>query len=166
MNKRPAFKVPLQAESRFHLRRYEQPHPMGGACRATEGRRTAHRRLLQQQRQRPPLRVAELQQRWPQGERRCNLALAHASCNRRAGRHVQATALPLAPLPRLHDCGTSTATRGDPAYDPAVPTWRDGRYGQNWAGNNGGGRRAGAAVTSSAELTSHPGTARETSLTT
>jgi hypothetical protein len=53
------------------------PHDWG-ACGATEDRRTAHRRPLQQQRQRPPLRVAELQQRWPQGERRCNLALAHA----------------------------------------------------------------------------------------
>jgi hypothetical protein len=50
----------------------------GGACGATEDQRTAHRRPLQQQRQRPPLRVAELQQRWPQGERRCNPALAHA----------------------------------------------------------------------------------------
>jgi hypothetical protein len=30
MNKRPAFKVPLQAEPRFHLRRYEQPHTIGG----------------------------------------------------------------------------------------------------------------------------------------
>jgi hypothetical protein len=30
MNKRPAFKVPLQTELRFHLRRYEQPHSMGG----------------------------------------------------------------------------------------------------------------------------------------
>jgi hypothetical protein len=29
MNKRPAFKVPLQAEPRFHLRRYEQPHMIG-----------------------------------------------------------------------------------------------------------------------------------------
>jgi hypothetical protein len=29
MNKRPAFKVPLQAEPRFHLRRYEQPHTIG-----------------------------------------------------------------------------------------------------------------------------------------
>jgi hypothetical protein len=92
-------------------------------------------------------------------------AHAHASCNRRAGRYVQATASPLAPLPRLLDCGTSTATRGDPAYDPAVPAWRGGQYGQKWAGSNGGGRRAGAAVTSSSKLTSHPGTARETSLT-
>jgi hypothetical protein len=30
MNKRSAFKVPLQAEPRFHLRRYEQPHTIGG----------------------------------------------------------------------------------------------------------------------------------------
>jgi hypothetical protein len=30
MNKRPAFKMPLQTEPRFHLRRYEQPHKIGG----------------------------------------------------------------------------------------------------------------------------------------
>ena len=30
MNRRPAFKVPLQTELRFHLRRYEQPHSVGG----------------------------------------------------------------------------------------------------------------------------------------
>jgi hypothetical protein len=30
MNKTPAFKVPLQTELRFHLRRYEQPHTTGG----------------------------------------------------------------------------------------------------------------------------------------
>jgi hypothetical protein len=30
MNKKPAFKVPLQTEPRFHLRRYEQPHTIGG----------------------------------------------------------------------------------------------------------------------------------------
>ena len=36
MNKRPAFKVPLQMELRFHLRRYEQPHTIGGACGATK----------------------------------------------------------------------------------------------------------------------------------
>jgi hypothetical protein len=89
----------------------------------------------------------------------------HGGPRPRAGRYVQATAPPLAPLPRLLDCGTSTATRGDPVYDPAVPAWRDGQYGQKWAGSNGGGGRAGAAVTSSAKLTSHPGTARETSLT-
>jgi hypothetical protein len=92
-------------------------------------------------------------------------AHSHASCNRRAGRYVQATALPLAPLPRLLDYGTSTATRGNPAYDPAVPARRDGQYGQKWADSNGGGRRAGAAVTLSAKLTSRPGAAREPSLT-
>jgi hypothetical protein len=91
--------------------------------------------------------------------------------------YVRATAPPLTPLPCLLDCGTSTVTRGNPAYDPTVPTRhidhgsvsrgrrRDGRYGQKWAGSNGGGRRAEAAVTSSAKLTSHPGTAREPSLT-
>jgi hypothetical protein len=103
-------------------------------------------------------------------------AQAHTSCNRRAGCYVRATAPPLAPLSRLLDCGTSTATRGNPAYDPTVPARRighgsvscgrrrDGQYGQKWAGSNGGGRRAEAAVTSSAKLTSHPGTAREPSL--
>jgi hypothetical protein len=103
-------------------------------------------------------------------------AQAHTSCNRRAGCYVRATAPPLTPLPRLLDCGTSTATRGNPAHDPTVLARcvghgsvscgrrRDGRYGQKWAGSNGGGRRAEAAVTSSAKLTSHPGTAREPSL--
>jgi hypothetical protein len=42
-------------------------------------------------------------------------AQAHASCNRRAECFVHATAPPLAPPPRLLDCGTNTATRGDPA---------------------------------------------------
>jgi hypothetical protein len=103
-------------------------------------------------------------------------AQAHTSCNRRAGCYVQATAPPLAPILRLLDCGTSTATRGNPAYDPTVPARRvghgpvsrgrrsDGRCGQKCADSNGGGRRAEAAVTSSAKLTSHPGTAREPSL--
>jgi hypothetical protein len=81
-------------------------------------------------------------------------AQAHTSCNRRAGYYVQEIAPPLAPLPCLLDCGTSTATRGNPAHDPTVPTEhighgpvsrgrrRDGRYGQKWASSNGGGRRA------------------------
>jgi hypothetical protein len=68
-------------------------------------------------------------------------AQAHASCNRRAGCYVRATAPPHAPLPRLLDYGTSTVTRGNPAYDPAVPAGHDGQYGQKWAGSNGGGRR-------------------------
>jgi hypothetical protein len=89
-------------------------------------------------------------------------AQAHASCNRCAGYYVRETAPPLAPVPRLLDCGTGAATRGDPAHDPTVPTEhighgsvsrgrrRDGRYGQKWASSNGGGRRAEAAVKSSA----------------
>jgi hypothetical protein len=54
------------------------PTRRGGACGATEDRRAARRRPLRQQQQRPPLRVAELQQRWPQGGRCYNLALAYA----------------------------------------------------------------------------------------
>jgi hypothetical protein len=87
---------------------------------------------------------------------------AHTSCNRRADYYVQETAPPLALVSRLLDCGTGAATRGDPAHDPTVPTEhighgsvnrgrrRDGRYGQKWADSNGGGRRAEAAVKSSA----------------
>jgi hypothetical protein len=92
-------------------------------------------------------------------------AQAHTSRNRRAGCFMQATAPPLAPPPRLLDCGTNTATRGDPAHDPAAPAWHGGRCGQKRAGSNDGGRRAGAADTSSAKLTSHPGAARGPPLT-
>jgi hypothetical protein len=92
-------------------------------------------------------------------------AQAHASRNRRAGCFLQETAPPLAPPPRLLNCGTNTATRGDPAHDPAAPAWRGAQCGQKWASSNDGGRRAGAAVTSSAKLTSHPGAAREPPLT-
>jgi hypothetical protein len=89
-------------------------------------------------------------------------AQAHTSCNRRAGYYVRETAPPLAPVPRLLDCGTGAMTRGNPAHGPTVPTEhidhgsisrgrrRDGRYGQKWAGSNGGGRRAEVAVKSSA----------------
>jgi hypothetical protein len=68
---------------------------------------------------------------------------AHTSCNRHAGYYVQETAPPLAPVPRLLDCGAGAMTRGDPAHDPTVPTEhighgsvshgrrRDGRYDQN-----------------------------------
>jgi hypothetical protein len=85
-------------------------------------------------------------------------AQAHTSCNWRAGYYVRETTPPLAPLPRLLDCGTGTATRGDPTV-PAKHIGhrsvsrgrrRDGRYGQKWIGSNGGGRRAEAAVKSSA----------------
>jgi hypothetical protein len=89
-------------------------------------------------------------------------AQAHTSCNWRAGYYVQETAPPLAPVPCLLDCGTSAATRGDPAHGPTMPTEhighgsasrgirRDGRYGQKWAGSNGSIRRAEAAAKSSA----------------
>jgi hypothetical protein len=49
-------------------------------------------------------------------------AQAHTSCNRRASYYVRETAPPLAPVPRLLDCGTGAATRGDPAHGPTVPT--------------------------------------------
>jgi hypothetical protein len=49
-------------------------------------------------------------------------AQAHTSCNRRAGYYVRETAPPLAPVLRLLDCGTSAATRGNPAHGPTVPT--------------------------------------------
>jgi hypothetical protein len=93
-------------------------------------------------------------------------AQAHTSCNRRAGYYVRETAPPLALVPRLLDCGTGAATRGNPTHGPTVPTEhighgpvncgrrRNDRYGQKWAGSNGGGRRAEAAVKSSAG--SHP----------
>jgi hypothetical protein len=89
-------------------------------------------------------------------------AQAHTSCNRRAGYYVRETAPPLAPVPRLLDCRTGAATRGDPAYGPTVPTEhighgsvsrgrrRDGRYGQKWADSNGDSRRAEAAIKSTA----------------
>jgi hypothetical protein len=89
-------------------------------------------------------------------------AQAHTSCNRRAGYYVRETTPPLAPMPRLLDCGTSVAIRGNPAHGPIVPIEhidhgsvsrgrrRDGRYGKKWASSNGGSRRAKAAVKSSA----------------
>jgi hypothetical protein len=49
-------------------------------------------------------------------------AQAHMSCNRRADYYVRETAPPLAPVPRLLDCGTGAATRGNPAHGPTVPT--------------------------------------------
>jgi hypothetical protein len=89
-------------------------------------------------------------------------AQAHTSCNRRAGYYVRETAPPLAPMSHLLDCGTSAATRGNPARGPTVPVERidhgsvsrgrrrDGRYGQKWADSHGGSRRAETTVKSSA----------------
>jgi hypothetical protein len=89
-------------------------------------------------------------------------AQTHTSCNRCAGYYVRETTPPLATAPRLLDCGTGAATRGDPAHGPTVPTEhighgsvshgrrRNGRYGQKWADSNGGSRRAEAAIKSTA----------------
>jgi hypothetical protein len=89
-------------------------------------------------------------------------AQAHTSCNRRAGYYVRETAPPLAPIPRLLDCGTNVVTRSNPTRGPTVLAEhidhgsvsrgrrRDARYGQKWAGSNGGNRRAETAVKSSA----------------
>jgi hypothetical protein len=89
-------------------------------------------------------------------------AQSHTSCNWRAGYYVRETTPPLALVPRLLDCRTGAATRGNPAHGPTVPTEhighgsvsrgrrRDGRYNQKWADSNGGGKRAEAAVKSSA----------------
>jgi hypothetical protein len=89
-------------------------------------------------------------------------AQAHTSCNRHVDYYVRKIAPPLTPMPRLLDCRTGAATRGNPAHGPIVPTEhignrsvsrgrrRDGRYSQKWAGSNGGNRRAEAAVKSSA----------------
>jgi hypothetical protein len=86
---------------------------------------------------------------------------AHTSCNRHAGYYVRKTAPPLAPVPRLLDCRTDAAIRGNPAHGPIVPAKhaghgsvsrgrrRDGRYGRKWADSNGGSRRAEASVKSS-----------------
>ena len=88
-------------------------------------------------------------------------AQAHASSNWHASCCMQATAPPLVPPSRLFGCEAYATTRGD----PTAPDWRVGQSDRKWAGSNSGGRRAGAAVTSSARLTSHPETAREPPLT-
>jgi hypothetical protein len=89
-------------------------------------------------------------------------ARARMSCNRRNVTACKETAPPLAPMPRLLDCGTSAATQGSSAHDPTVPIEhndhgsvsrggrRDGRYGQKWTGSNCSSRRVEAAVKSPA----------------
>jgi hypothetical protein len=143
-----AFKVPLQTELRFRPRGYERPR----ACGVTNIGRLASD-LCSSNRAKWT--------RFSDSQRTSTEAQAHASRNRRAGCCMQATAPPLAPPSCLFGCGANAATRGN----PAAPAWRDGQCGRKWAGSNGGGRRAGAAVTSSARLTSHPGAAREPPLT-
>jgi hypothetical protein len=91
------------------------PHDWG-ACGATEDQRVARHRLLRQQRQRPSLRVAELQQRWPQGGRRCNLALAHA--NARGARTSTKSRRPEARMVAV----IPSATRTSRAASTSAPT--------------------------------------------
>jgi hypothetical protein len=101
------------------------PHNWG-ACGATEGRRVARRRPLRQQRQRPPLRVAELQQRWPQGGRRCNLALAHADArgartstqSRRPGARMVAVIPSATGTSRAASTSAPTTGAVSPSADP------------------------------------------------
>jgi hypothetical protein len=69
--------------SRCHYKRNSGSTPAGTnnpphwrACGMTK-HLVARRRPLRQQRQRPPLQVAKQRQRWPQGGRCCNEALAH-----------------------------------------------------------------------------------------
>jgi hypothetical protein len=47
MNETPALKMPLQTELRFHLRRYEQPHTIGGPAeqQRADGRLTVARSI-------------------------------------------------------------------------------------------------------------------------
>jgi hypothetical protein len=89
-------------------------------------------------------------------------AQAHTSCNRRAGYYVRETAPPLALVPRLLDCRTvprleatlrmaqqcqpSTSVIGQSAAGKGATVHTN----QKWAGSNGDGRRAEAAVKSSA----------------
>jgi hypothetical protein len=101
------------------------PHNWG-ACGATEDRQVARRRSLRQQRQRPPLRVAELQQRWPQGGRRCNLALAHAGArgartstkSRRPGARMVAVIPSATGTSRAASASAPTTGAVSPSVDP------------------------------------------------
>jgi hypothetical protein len=83
----------------------------------------------------------------------------NASCmqQHRHLRHYRASST-AEPIPRLGATQRTTQQR-----QPGAAV--SGQCGQKWAGSNGGGRRAGAAATSPAELTSRPGAAREPSLT-
>jgi hypothetical protein len=74
------------------------------------------------------------------------------SCNRRAGYDVREVTLPLAPMLRLLDCGTSTATRGSPAHDPTVPVKGDGHGPvSHEVGTTVGMVKSGPAVTAAAD---------------
>jgi hypothetical protein len=74
------------------------------------------------------------------------------SCNRRAGYDVREVTPPLAPMLRLLDCGTSTATRGSPAHDPTVPVKGDGHGSvSRGVGTTVGMVKSGPTVTAAAD---------------
>jgi hypothetical protein len=83
-----------------------------------------------------------------------------------------ATGAPVATCEQLHRHSrhyrTSSTTESIPRLEATLQCQPSAtvKCGQKWAGSNGGDRRAAAAVTSSAKLTSHPGAAGEPSLTT
>jgi hypothetical protein len=86
-----------------------------------------------------------------------------------------ATDAPDAACEQLHrhprHCHASSTAEPEPRLEATLRTTKQHQPGatvnaaKKWAGSNGGGRRARAAVTSTARLTSHPGAAREPSLT-
>jgi hypothetical protein len=74
------------------------------------------------------------------------------SYNRRAAYDVQESTLPLAPMLRLLDYGTSNATRGSPAHDPIVPIKGDGHGSvSRGVGTTVGMVKSGPAVTAVAD---------------
>ena len=74
------------------------------------------------------------------------------SYNRRVAYDVQESTLPLAPMLRLLDYGTSTATRGTPAHDPTVPIKGDGhRSISRGVGTTVGMVKSGPTVTAAAD---------------
>jgi hypothetical protein len=186
-----AFKVPLQTELRFPLRRYEQPHSMGDglrrppygagagshmSCKPAQSRRsqavaavrtTAQRLQVtlhfcpdqrakgagshagsMQPRQVDALLRLPTRPAWRPGPRVTQPArrMLHAS-------NCTATCATTAP-PRLQN-QYRDSRRPSARPSNASLAWRSMR--PKWAGSNDGGKRAGAAVTSSAKLTSHPG---------
>jgi hypothetical protein len=80
----------------------------------------ARRRPLRQQRQRPLLRVAELQQRWPQGGRFCNLALAHADA--RGARTSTKSRMPEARMVAVIPSATGTSEPPPPRHQQQEPS--------------------------------------------
>jgi hypothetical protein len=74
------------------------------------------------------------------------------SCNRRAGYDVREVTPPLALMLCLLNCGTGTATGGNPAQDPTVPAKGDGHGPvSRGVGTMVGMVKSGLAVTAAAD---------------